>query len=184
MLYPDRQAFFEKLALSLPPQPAIKIGPAPMPSGEHKQGLRIARKAVPAQRLSTSHVRSLMANHLTDVTSSEQHTVKPWLDTKLDFAAPVLDLSGDRFRLIGGCLDYLDNHSVAALVYQKRKHFINLFIWPTTPKDSSAQTMVEREGYHLVHWSDDDFTYWAVSDVNINDLQSFKQLSEEQIARH
>jgi len=155
-----------------------------MPSGEHKQGLRIARKAVPAQRLSTSHVRSLMANHLTDVASSEQHTVKPWLDTKLDFAAPVLDLSGDRFPLIGGRLDYLDNHSVAALVYQKRKHFINLFIWPTTPKDSAAQTMVEREGYHLVHWSDGDFTYWAVSDVNINDLQSFKQLFEQQTARH
>jgi anti-sigma factor RsiW len=155
-----------------------------MPSGEHKQGLRIARKAVPAQRLSTSHVRSLMANHLTDVASSEQHTVKPWLYTKLDFAAPVLDLSGDGFPLIGGRLDYLDNYSVAALVYQKRKHFINLFIWPTTPKDSSAQTMVEREGYHLVHWSDDDFTYWAVSDVNINDLQSFKQLFEQQIARH
>ena len=184
LLYPDRQAFFEKLALSLPPQPAIKIGPAPMPGGEHKQGLRIARKAVPAQRLSTSYVRSLMANHLTDVASSDQHTVKPWLDTKLDFAAPVLDLSGDGFPLIGGRLDYLDNHSAAALVYQRRKHFINLFIWPTTPKDSTGQTMVEREGYHLVHWSDGDFTYWAVSDVNINDLQSFKQLFEQQTARH
>ena len=161
-----------------------KIGPVAMPSGEHKQRLRIARKAVPAQRLSTSYVRSLMANHLTDVASSEQHTVKPWLDTKLDFAAPVLNLSGDGFPLIGGRLDYLDNHSVAALVYQKRKHFINLFIWPTTPKDSTGQTMVEREGYHLVHWSDGDFTYWAVSDVNINDLQSFKQLFEQQTARH
>ena len=86
--------------------------------------------------------------------------------------------------MIGGRLDYLDNHSVAALVYQRRKHFINLFIWPTTPEDSTAQTMVEREGYHLVHWSDGDFTYWAVSDVNINDLQSFKQLFEQQTARH
>ena len=137
-----------------------------------------------ATQLIANHVRSLMADHLTDVASSDQHTVKPWLDTKLDFAAPVLDLSGDGFPLIGGRLDYLDNHSVAALVHQKRKHFINLFIWPTTPKDSSAQTMVEREGYHLVHWSDDDFTYWAVSDVNLNDLQSFKQLFEQQTARH
>jgi anti-sigma factor RsiW len=137
-----------------------------------------------ATQLIASHVRSLMANHLTDVPSSDQHTVKPWLDAKLDFAAPVPDLSSQGFPLIGGRLDYLDNRSVAALVYQKRKHFINLFIWPTTPKDSTAQTMVEREGYHLVHWSDGDFTYWAVSDVNINDLQSFKQLFEQQTARH
>jgi anti-sigma factor RsiW len=137
-----------------------------------------------ATQLIASHVRSLMADHLTDVASSDQHTVKPWLDVKLDFAAPVVDLSGNGFPLIGGRLDYLDNHSVAALVYQKRKHFINLFIWPTTPEDSTAQTMLEREGYHLVHWSDGDFTYWAVSDVNINDLQSFKQLFEQQTARH
>jgi anti-sigma factor RsiW len=137
-----------------------------------------------ATQLIASHVRSLMANHLMDVPSSDQHTVKPWLDAKLDFAAPVPDLSNQGFPLIGGRLDYLDSRSVAALVYQKRKHFINLFIWPTTSKDSTAQTMVEREGYHLVHWSDGDFTYWAVSDVNINDLQSFKQLFEQQTARH
>ena len=137
-----------------------------------------------ATQLIASHVRSLMANHLTDIPSSDQHTVKPWLDAKLDFAAPVPDLSSQGFPLIGGRLDYLDNRSVAALVYQKRKHFINLFIWPTTPKDNTAQTMVEREGYHLVHWSDGDFTYWAVSDVNINDLQSFKQLFEQQTVRH
>ena len=136
-----------------------------------------------ATQLIASHVRSLMANHLTDIPSSDQHTVKPWLDAKLDFAAPVPDLSSHGFPLIGGRLDYLDNRSVAALVYQKRKHFINLFIWPTTPKDSTAQTMVEREGYHLVHWSDGDFTYWAVSDVNIPDLQSFKQLFEQQTVR-
>jgi anti-sigma factor RsiW len=137
-----------------------------------------------ATQLIASHVRSLMADHLMDVASSDQHTVKPWLDAKLDFAAPVADLSSQGFPLIGGRLDYLNNHSVAALVYQKRKHFINLFIWPTTPGDSAAQTMVEREGYHLVHWSDGDFTYWAVSDVNPGDLQNFKQLFEQQTARH
>jgi mycothiol system anti-sigma-R factor len=134
-----------------------------------------------ATQLIASHVRSLMADHLTDVASSDQHTVKPWLDVKLDFAAPVVDLSGDGFPLIGGRLDYLDNHSVAALVYQRRKHFINLFIWPTPPVDGKEQKIVEREGYHLVHWIDGDFTYWAVSDVSVGDLQNFKQLFEGQV---
>lgn len=137
-----------------------------------------------ATQLIASHVRSLMANHLTDVASSDQHTVKPWLDVKLDFAAPVIDLSSQGFPLIGGRLDYLDNHSVAALVYQRRKHFINLFIWPTTSTDSKAQEMVTRQGYHLLHWIDGDFTYWAVSDVNVNDLQSFKQSFEQQVPPH
>jgi mycothiol system anti-sigma-R factor len=137
-----------------------------------------------ATQLIASHVRSLMANHLTDVASSDQHTVKPWLDVKLDFAAPVLDLSGDGFPLIGGRLDYLDNHSVAALVYQRRKHFINLFIWPTTPADSKEQKMVERQGYHLVHWIDGDFTYWAVSDVSVGDLQTFKRSFDQQVPPH
>jgi anti-sigma factor RsiW len=134
-----------------------------------------------ATQLIASHVRSLMADHLTDVASSDQHTVKPWLDTKLDFAAPVLDLSGDGFPLVGGRLDYLDNHSAAALVYQRRKHFINLFIWPTTSGAANAQKVVTREGYHLVHWTDADFNYWAVSDVSEGDLQTFKSLFEGQV---
>jgi mycothiol system anti-sigma-R factor len=137
-----------------------------------------------ATQLIANHVRSLMANHLTDVASSDQHTVKPWLDVKLDFAAPVVDLSGEGFPLIGGRLDYLDNHSVAALVYQRRKHFINLFIWPTTSADSKEQKMVERQGYHLVHWIDGDFTYWAVSDVSIGDLQNFQRSFEQQVPPH
>jgi len=131
-----------------------------------------------ATQLIASHVRSLMANHLTDVASSDQHTVKPWLDAKLDFAAPVVDLSDQGFPLIGGRLDYLDNHSVAALVYQRRKHFINLFVWPRKPEDSRSDKMVAREGYHLLQWVDGDFNYWAVSDVSVGDLQSFKQLFE------
>ena len=137
-----------------------------------------------ATQLIASHVRSLMADHLMDVASSDQHTVKPWLDAKLDFAAPVTDLASEGFALIGGRLDYLDNHSVAALVYQRRKHFINLFIWPTTSGAAKAQKVVTREGYHLVHWTDADFNYWAVSDVSVSDLQSFKQVFEAQTAAH
>src|SRR6266576_6151193 len=137
-----------------------------------------------ATQLIASHVRSLMANHLTDVASSDQNTVKPWLDAKLDFAPPVVDLASEGFPLIGGRLDYLDNRPVAALVYQRRKHFINLFIWPTTPADSKEQKMVERQGYHLVHWIGGDFTYWAVSDVSVGDLQNFQQSFEQQVLPH
>jgi mycothiol system anti-sigma-R factor len=134
-----------------------------------------------ATQLIGSHVRSLMANHLTDVASSDQHTVKPWLDERLDFAAPVVDLAGEGFPLIGGRLDYVDNHPVAALVYQRRKHFINLFMWPAEPGTSQTSETTTRQGYQLLHWTDSDFNYWAVSDVNATDLRTFKQLFEKQV---
>src|SRR5438128_6602091 len=137
-----------------------------------------------ATQLIASHARSLMANHLTDVASSDQHTVKPWLDAKLDFAPPVVDLSSEGFPLIGGRLDYLDNRAVAALVYERRKHFINLFVWPAAPDATGTPKTITRQGYQLLHWTDSDFNYWAVSDVNDQDLQAFKQLFEERIARH
>src|SRR5437764_5227294 len=137
-----------------------------------------------ATQLIASHVRSRMANHLTDVASSDQHTVKPWLDAKLDFAAPVVDLSAEGFPLIGGRLDYLDNHPVAALIYQRRKHFINLFVWPARPGATETKETMTRQGYHLVHWTDSDFNYWAVSDVSDSDLQTFKQLFEGQVPHH
>jgi anti-sigma factor RsiW len=135
-----------------------------------------------ATQLIASHVRSLMANHLADVASSDQHTVKPWLDAKLDFAPPVVDLSNEGFPLVGGRLDYLDNHPVAALVYQRRKHFINLFVWPVAGDAAKATTSMAHQGYQMLHWVDPDFNYWAVSDVNEKDLQEFKQLFEKQIA--
>jgi mycothiol system anti-sigma-R factor len=137
-----------------------------------------------ATQLIASHVRSLMANHLTDVASSDQHTVKPWLDTKLDFAPPVVDLSSEGFPLIGGRLDYLDTRPVAALVYGRRKHFINLFVWPAASDTAKAPKTITREGYQLLHWADSDFNYWAVSDVNINDLQIFKQQFETRTPHH
>ena len=137
-----------------------------------------------ATELIASHVRSLMASHLTDVGSSDQHTVKPWLDTKLDFAPPVFDLTNDGFPLIGGRLDYVENRPVAALVYQRRKHFINLFIWPAESVMTVANETISRQGYQLLHWIDGDFNYWAVSDVSENDLQLFKQAFGKQLPHH
>jgi anti-sigma factor RsiW len=137
-----------------------------------------------ATQLIASHVRSLMANHLTDVASSDQHTVKPWLDAKLDFAPAVVDLSSEGFPLIGGRLDYLDNRPVAALIYQRRKHFINLFVWPAASDETRTPKTITHQGYQLLHWVDSDFNYWAVSDVSDNDLQAFKQQFEKQTPHH
>ena len=134
-----------------------------------------------ATQLIASHVRSLMANHLTDVASSDQHTVKPWLDAKLDFAPAVIDLSSEGFPLVGGRLDYLDNRPVAALVYQRHKHFINLFVWPAASDSAKTTKAITHQGYQLLHWADPDFNYWAVSDVTDSELQTFKQLFEGQV---
>lgn len=133
------------------------------------------------QEVLSSHVRSLMANHLVDVSSSDQHTVKPWFDGKLDFSPPVVDLANQGFPLVGGRLDYLDNRAVAALVYRHRKHFINLFIWPTQNPDAGTKT-VTHQGYELLYWTKSGMNYWAVSDLNATELQQFVHLIQNQIA--
>jgi anti-sigma factor RsiW len=125
-----------------------------------------------AQQVQMAHVRSLMANHLMDVASSDQHTVKPWFNGKLDFSPPVTDLAEQGFPLVGGRLDFLDGKPVAALVYQRNKHYINLFIWPTADLQESLQTSTYN-GYHLFHWNQSGMTFWAVSDLNADELDSF-----------
>ena len=125
--------------------------------------------------LTSSHVRSLMVAHLTDVESGDQHTVKPWFDGKLDFAPPVRDLRDSGFPLFGGRLDYLAARPVAALVYSRQKHLINLFVWPETLPDTAPHA-AERNGYHLIHWSVQGMTFWAVSDLNEKDLMDFARI--------
>jgi anti-sigma factor RsiW len=121
----------------------------------------------------SSHIRSLMANHALDVVSTDQHTVKPWFNGKLDFSPPVKNLAEQDFPLIGGRLDYVSGRSVAALVFQRHKHVINLFIWPTPENDSKPAPSAALQGYNLVHWSDAGMVFWAVSDLNGKELLEF-----------
>ena len=143
-------------------------------------GLRRSGDEIVAQEIVSNHVRSLqLEGHRTDVISSDQHTVKPWFDGKLDFAPPVKDLSGQEFPLLGGRLEYLNNRTVAALFYGRRKHFINLFIWPSEQAGATGEMTTQRQGYNLIHWTSSGMNYWAISDLNGVELHEFVQLVKE-----
>jgi anti-sigma factor RsiW len=131
-----------------------------------------------AEEVLSSHVRSLEVNHLIDVASTDRHTVKPWFDVRLDFSPPVEDLASDGFPLVGGRLDYLEGREIAALIYQRREHFINVFVWPNPTGSSSTQTIESRQGYNIMRWSRRGFQCWAVSDIAATDLAEFSRLFE------
>lgn len=128
------------------------------------------------QELVASHFRSLLPDHLTDVASTDQHTVKPWFTGKLDFAPPVTDLAAQGYPLIGGRLDYIRQRPVAALAYRHRKHVLNLYEWPAPAASAQAPRASVRQGYQLLRWTQGGMQYAAISDMAAPDLVQFAQL--------
>jgi anti-sigma factor RsiW len=165
-------------AVALPAAAILVVGmilfrPAsgPVPAGD-----------LPSEELVTDHIRSLQADHLTDVASTDQHTVKPWFDGRLDFSPDVRDLAAQGYPLAGGRLDYAGNRAVAALVYRRRQHVINLFVWPAAggiaPPAPETAPVVEPalRGYNVIRWSRAGFVHAAVSDLNAEELREFAEM--------
>ena len=133
-----------------------------------------------AQEGISDHIRSLQVNHLMDVVSTDQHTVKPWFNGKLDFSPQVIDLKTQDYPLIGGRLDVLGGRNVAAIVYQRRKHYINLFVWPS---DAAAigDRATEKDGYHVISWTQNGMNYMAVSELGVKELKDFTGMIRTQV---
>jgi anti-sigma factor RsiW len=128
-----------------------------------------------ADEVVSAHVRSLQVGHLMDVATSDQHTVKPWFNGRVDVAPPVVDLTAESFTLLGGRLDYIDSEPVAAIVYQRRKHVINLFVAQHLGARQARTASESMQGYNIRHWSQDGLDLWAVSDLAGEELDEFVQ---------
>ena len=136
--------------------------------------LMIPRGPDLSAEIASSHVRSLQAAHLVDVPTSDRHVVKPWFAGRVDFSPPVVDTTSAGFVLVGGRLDYLDGRPVAAIVYRRRQHVINLFIWPGS--GGAAPAADARDGYNMLHWTSGGMTHWLASDLNAAELLQFQAL--------
>ncbi len=126
----------------------------------------------------SAHLRSLQAGHLTDVVSTDQHTVKPWFNGRLDVSPPVIDLTAQGFTLVGGRLDYVDARAIGAVVYRRRQHIINLFVAQTTSTEQRTVTTETHQGFNIHRWTDRGLNYWAISDLGNDELGEFCQKFE------
>jgi anti-sigma factor RsiW len=165
---PSRRTFFGGFALgsALSAAVAASLVIAVLGAGEDR---RIAGEMVSA------HLRSLQGSHLTDVETSDQHTVKPWFNGKLGVAPPVVDLTAQGFTLVGGRLDYVDGEAVAAVVYKRRKHLINLFVGPLAGGERRGTKTTMVQGFNVCHWAQAGLDFWAVSDINADELAEFSR---------
>lgn len=133
------------------------------------------KSAVSVEEIVSAHVRSLMADHLTDLTSAERHAVKPWLSNRLDFAPPVHELAEEGYSLVGARLDYLGGKPAAAIIYRHRQHIINVFVWPSVATDGKPIRALTHRGYNAATFETDGMTYWTISDLNPVDLRRFAE---------
>jgi len=143
-------------------------------------GWQLSRTAFETRRLErdivAAHVRSLLQDSTVQVASSQSHAVKPWFNGRVEFAPTVKDLTAEGFPLIGGRLDYIDNRRIAALVYQRRLHVINVFVWPADASNAAPPTPSHLQGYNTLTWTSGGLTYWAISDLNAKELAQLQAL--------
>lgn len=185
--------FKEELLKSLQPPSPKKLRPWPFINAPAWRGAAVAaivilsiglgmllsressvNKTAAQNEIVDSHIRSLLMNHLTDVASTDQHTVKPWFNGKLGFSPKVVDFAEKGFPLIGGRLDTMDGQTVAALIYKHRQHVINVFTYPRSGAFPPLSS--EQRGYRVIHWADSGMEFWLVSDLNPEELEQFAAL--------
>jgi anti-sigma factor RsiW len=173
-----RSAWFDSLrlgSLGWVPVAAVLVVMATIGAFLVMNGGRSSHQELIASAVLAGHIRSLQPGHLIDVPSSDRHTVKPWFQGRLDFSPPVPDLSELGWTLIGGRLDYVDAQPVAAIVYQRRMHNINVFLWPDRGSADDTIRQQDAQGYQILHWNGAEMTYWVVSDLNNAELLEFAQ---------